>query len=133
MNIVKDNFNQIIDRLGQSIERLGMTLNDTSESLLVKNVTEKNIEQYKLIRTIILLKLKIIFEEITSLEKISIMSSIYDLKNQFSLINVDILELILNGVKNNEISENFYINVSNDLMNKNKCLATICHIDIPRI
>lgn len=133
MNIAKDNFNQIIDRLGQSIERLGMTLNDTSESLLVKNVTEKNIEQYKLIRTIILLKLKIIFEEITSLEKISIISSIYDLKNQFSLINVDILELILNGVKNNEISENFYINVSNDLMNKHKCLATICHIDIPRI
>jgi len=76
------------------------------------------------------MSLKLNVEEVLPNEQENIVTSLGNLKLQFLAISVDILELIEKAVQNNEISENYYINLSNITMNDNKILSEICDINM---
>jgi GTPase SAR1 family protein len=130
MSILRDNSNKVIEYLNENIETVEMLLNDSTNdaSVVERNVKEKSLEQYKLLKTIMELRLRLtFFQQVMTLnEKETIISTLNDLKKQFSEITVDVLEVIEKGVQNNEISENDYIKFSNDIMKYNKLLPVIC-------
>ena len=130
MSILRDNSNKVIEYLNENIETVEMLLNDSTNdaSVVERNVEEKSLEQYKLLKTIMELRLRLtFFQQVMTLnEKETIISTLNDLKKQFSEITVDVLEVIEKGVQKNEISENDYIKFSNDIMKYNKLLPVIC-------
>jgi DNA-binding NarL/FixJ family response regulator len=124
----KDTLNKINNILNERIETFKKSLIDSDDHVIIRNITEKNIEQYELLKIIMSLKLNV--EEVLPNEQENIVTSLGNLKLQFLAISVDILELIEKGVQNNEISENYYINLSNITMNDNKILSEICDINM---
>ena len=127
----KDTLNKINNMLNKSIETFKKSLIDSDDHVIMRNITEKNIEQYELLKTIMSLKLN--SEEVLPNEQENIVTSLGNLKLQFLAICVDILELIEKAVQNNEISENDYIKLSNITMNDNKILSEICDINMQQI
>ena len=131
MSIEESNLNKILDEnnkhinkgiefFNELIETTEMSLNDLKNhlSLSLEIIEKKRIEQYKLITTIMVIRLQM-FEEIMLYgkehiitKKEGIMSSLCHLKNQFSEITFDMLELMEKSIQNNEISENDYIEYS---------------------
>jgi hypothetical protein len=127
----KDTLNKINNILNERIETFKKSLIDSDDHVIMRNITEKNIEQYELLKIIMSLKLNV--EEVLPNEQENIVTSLGNLKLQFLAISVDILELIEKAVQNNEISENYYINLSNITMNDNKILSEICDINMQQI
>jgi hypothetical protein len=135
MSIEESNLNEMLDKnnkiinkgiefFNELIETTEMSLNDLKNhlSLSLEIIEKKRIEQYKLITTILVIRLQM-FEEIMLYgkehiitKKEDIMSSLCHLKNQFSEITFEVLELMEKSVQNNEISENDYIEYSEYIM-----------------